>query len=109
MDRPEQNVRITISDEDAQKFLERLATDDDFRAELEQNPAAVLRDHGIELLQPENVPETVTLPPKDDIDAYLAPTRTRAFGEVHGWLGFAILYYVLGAMPLVVTEDDGSG
>jgi putative modified peptide len=108
MDRPEQNVRITISDEDARKFLERLATDDDFRAELEQNPAALLRDHGIEL-QPENVPETVKLPPKDEIEAYLVPTRTRQPEGVHGWLGFAILYYVLGAMPLVVAEDDGSG
>jgi putative modified peptide len=105
---PEQNARITISHEDAQKFLERLANDDDFRAELEKNPGEVLRDHGIEI-DPKNLPETVKLPPKDEIEAYLAPTRTRQAGGVHGWLGFAILYYVLGAMPLVVAEDDGSG
>jgi putative modified peptide len=104
---PRRNARITISDEEAHKFLDRLATDDDFRAELEQNPGAILRDHGIEL-DAENVPETVTLPPKDDIEAFLAPLKARMIGQ-HGYLGFAILYWVLGAMPLVIAEDDGTG
>ena len=103
----EQNARITISDTDAQKFLERLASDDDFRAELEKNAAEVLRAHGIEL-DPEDLLENVTLAPKQEIEEFLQPMRTRQRAQ-YNWLGFAILYYVLGAMPFVLPEDDGTG
>jgi putative modified peptide len=103
----EQNARITISDADAQKLLERLATDDDFRAELEANAAEVLRAHGIEL-DPEAILESVTLAPKAEIEEFLEPLRTRQRAQ-YDWLGFAVIYYVLGAMPFVLPEDDGTG
>jgi putative modified peptide len=104
---PAHSAQMTISDKDARDFLERLAADDDFRAELQQDPVAFLREHGIEV-DPANVPATVTLPPKADVEAFLAPLRARAVGA-HGYLGYAICYWVLGAMPLVVAEDDGTG
>ena len=103
----EQNARITISDTDAQKFLERLAADDDFRAELEGNAAEVLRAHGI-ALEPEDLLENVTLAPKAEIEEFLEPLRTRQRAQ-YNWLGFAIIYYVLGAMPFVLPEGDGAG
>jgi putative modified peptide len=103
----EQNARITISDTDAQKFLERLVADDDFRAELEGNTAEVLRAHGI-ALEPEDLLENVTLAPKAEIEEFLEPLRTRQRAQ-YNWLGFAIIYYVLGAMPFVLPEDDGTG
>lgn len=103
----EQNARITINDAEAQEFLERLATDDDFRAELEQNAAEVLRNHGIEL-NPDDILESVTLAPKEEIEEFLEPLRTRQRAQ-YNWLGFAIIYYVLGAMPFVIPEDDGTG
>jgi putative modified peptide len=103
----EQSARITISDAEAQDFLERLASDDDFRAELEQNAADVLRKHGIEL-DPEDILESVTLAPKEEIEEFLRPLRTRQRAQ-YNWLGFAIIHYVLGAMPFVIPEDDGTG
>jgi putative modified peptide len=104
---PGQSARITISEAEALKFLERLATDDDFRGELAANPDAVLRDHGIEL-DPENVPESVSLPSKAEIGEFVERQKRKKAGP-HNVLGFAILYWVLGAMPLVVAEDDGTG
>jgi putative modified peptide len=104
---PGQTANITISEAEALKFLERLATDDDFRDELARDPGGVLSDHGIEL-DPENVPDTVTLPPKTEIGEFVERQKRKKAG-VHNVLGFAILYWVLGAMPLVVAGDDASG
>jgi putative modified peptide len=104
---PGQTANVTISEAQALKFLERLATDDDFRDELARDPGGVLGDHGIEL-DPESVPDTVTLPPKAEIGEFVERQKKKKAGP-HNVLGFAILYWVLGAMPLVVAEDDGTG
>jgi len=101
---PGQNARITISDTDALKFLERLATDDAFRAELAQDAGRVLRDHGIEL-DAANVPKVVSLPSKAEIGDFVEREKKKK-AAMHNVLGFAILYWVLGAMPLVVAEGD---
>ena len=104
---PGQFAHITIAEDDALAFLDRLANDDDFRAEVEQNPGAVLRAHGI-ALDAANIPETVTLPPKAEIAEFVEREQTKR-AAARNVLGYAIFYYVLGAMPLVISEGDGTG
>ena len=51
---------------DAQKLLERLATDDDFRARMEADPVAALAEYGF-VIDPKIAPHAVSLPPKEHI------------------------------------------
>jgi len=53
------------------EFLHRLATDDDFRAQLEEDPESVLSEYGLSL--PEGLePSDVRLPPADALVQVLA-------------------------------------
>ncbi|HKH30300.1 MAG TPA: NHLP-related RiPP peptide [Gaiellaceae bacterium] len=104
---PGQFAHITIGESDALDFLDRLATDDAFRDEVAQNPGGVLLAHGI-ALDAANIPETVTLASKEEIAEFVERERRKKAGA-RNVLGFAIFYYVLGAMPLVISKDDGAG
>ncbi len=104
--RPRRHARLSINDEEATEFLDRLANDDEFRAELEKNPRGVLLQHRIDLTH-ESIPESITLPSKEEIQEFLRSPQAES-GQRRGVLGFAILYWVLGAMPLVVAEGDGA-
>jgi hypothetical protein len=103
---PSMDVRITITDEDARSFLDRLVKEPEFRAQVEADPRGVLAEHGIEV-GPDAAPAQVTLPKEDQIAAfvdaldqssYLGPRAKNVFG-------FAILHIVFGAMPLVASRE----
>lgn len=101
---------IGIRDDMADEFLELLATDDEFRERLAHHPVPTLADYYIEL--PEDaLPDTIELPSKADAAEFLDQTRKRHAAYGGGGphphppppgpvLGFAILYCVLGGVPL---------
>jgi putative modified peptide len=95
-------VTMTATPSDAREFLELLAGDDDFRARVEAEPQAVLAEYGIQVTD-ESFPDTVTLPDKTEIENVLAKIiEADELGKTgHQPHGYAILYCVLGAMPLV--------
>ena len=102
--RPHHDIRYGITDEEAESFLRRLADPkDDLRRRLEENPREVLLEHNIDMT---GIPETVSLPPAEEIEEFIGrylqgPRRTDN-------VGYAILYFMLGAMPLVVAEGDAA-
>jgi putative modified peptide len=104
--RPRQKAHLSITDREARELLERLATNDEFRAQVESNPRDVLLEYRIDLSE-ESIPATVTLPPKEEIATFLESSLPG--NEAYAYLGFAILYWILGAMPLVVGDADGAG
>ena len=50
----------------------------------------------------------MTLASKEEIAEFVERERRKKAGA-RNVLGFAIFYYVLGAMPLVISKDDGAG
>ncbi len=86
--------KTILSEADVEHFLLRLATDDDFRYALESNPEKVLQEYGITVEPaPGVIPDTVTLPDKqnilDNLDSYVDKIR----GEDNGIYGF--IWYIL--------------
>ena len=99
-------VTINISPEDAESFLGLLADDDAFRERLATDPHGVLLEYGIEI-SGEAVPQQITLPPKADVGRFIGQAREHELLGVGEHLphGFAILWWVLGAMPLVPRSE----
>ena len=54
----------TVQPEQIISFLNKLGTDDEFRASVESNPTKALTSYGISI---EGLPATITLPPKEKI------------------------------------------
>jgi putative modified peptide len=52
----------------ARKLLERLASDDDFRALMEKSPVAAFAEYGIHV-DARVAPEKIVLPSKEEIDS----------------------------------------
>jgi hypothetical protein len=102
-ERPSHDIRYSITDEEARDFLDRLANpEDELRAQLEQSPRETLLQFNIDIT---GIPDQVKLPPADKIRDFLA---TYESGESKtNNVGYAILYFMLGAMPLVVAEPHG--
>lgn len=101
--RPQHDIRYAITDDEAEDFLRRLADpNDDLRTQLEENPREVLLEHNIDIV---GIPETVSLPPAQEIEQFI--TTYLARGETDN-VGYAILYFMLGAMPLVVADRDAA-
>jgi hypothetical protein len=92
-------VKATISRRKAQELIEKLASDDEFRAKFEAKPRTVLFEHRIDV-SPESLPETVTLPPKEKIRE-LIPVAYDLVDESASPFGFLLLFVVFGAMPVV--------
>ena len=65
---PTIDIKMRISREQADDFLYRVAHDPEFRAQVEADPAAVLRDYGVEI-SGETVPHLAQLPDPEDIEA----------------------------------------
>ena len=106
--RRSQKARISLTEDEALDFLNRLADErDSLRESVERNPRAALLEYRIDV-SAESVPETVTLPSADQVrrfvDAYHESNYMgpQPFGPVLGW---AILHIVLGAMPLVAVDE----
>ncbi|HEY5613664.1 MAG TPA: NHLP-related RiPP peptide [Lysobacter sp.] len=70
----------------AQQLLERLATDDEFRARMEADPVAAFADYGF-VIDPEIAPGSVTLPSKEHIKAN-ADLLAKQFEASSGWIVF---------------------
>ena len=101
---PYHDIRYGITDEDALAFLEELATEDsELRSRLQENPRETLLEHGIDIV---GIPETVELPPAQQIADFIE-TYLRGERKTHN-VGYAILYWMLGAMPLVVADSDAA-
>jgi hypothetical protein len=62
-------IEITLSAEEASRFLDLVINDEQFRERLEADPESVLRESGIEV-PPELVSDFV-VPPSDDLNAAL--------------------------------------
>ena len=101
-DPSEVHVRITTTAQQGREFLEKLAGDDDFRGRVEREPRQVLAEYGVHV--PDHaIPATVKLPPKQDVEHHLARLSEddelgTTGAKPHG---YSMLFYVLGAMPLV--------
>ena len=59
---------VSADPQDVYRFLQRLATDDTFRVQIEQDPDTTLKASGITLSVP---PNTIKLPSKADLQAML--------------------------------------
>jgi hypothetical protein len=104
------SIDVKISRERAREFLARLATDPDFKAQVEADPNGALRELNI-TFDPELFPEgSVKLPPNKEIEhiLYAGDSVWPESASPFGWL----IVFVFGAMP--VTEGrppsgDGAG
>jgi putative modified peptide len=94
-------VRIDITPDQAEALLGLLQDDDEFRAELAANPGEVLAEHGIVI--EEGLPETIKLPPKEALSRLVSEAREQRLLEIGPSIPhvFALLWWVIGAMPLV--------
>lgn len=104
MNEEQREIHVTIrtKPEQAREFLERLAAEEEFRAGVERDPRGTLARYGVEV--PEDaVPETVALPKRGEIERMLAHLDEQdELGKTgHRPHGYAVLWCVLGAMPLV--------
>jgi putative modified peptide len=70
----------------AQLLLERLATDDEFRARMEHDPIGAFADYGF-VIDPKIAPARVTLPSKQDIKAN-ADLLAQQLDATSGWVVF---------------------
>ena len=59
---------LDMSDEHFEDFLRRLANDEDFRRAMMRDPAATLTGAGFRA-RPEQMPERVTLPSREELEA----------------------------------------
>lgn len=72
--------------DNARSILQRLASDDAFRASMEQNPVAAFAEYGF-TLDPSIVPGSVNLPSKEEIEANLE-LLAKQFEASVGWVVF---------------------
>lgn len=70
----------------AQQLLERLASDDDFRARMEKEPVAALAEYGF-VIDPEIAPSNVALPSKEHIKEN-ADLLAKQLEATSGWIVF---------------------
>jgi hypothetical protein len=102
-------ISLSISRENARKFLARLATEPDFRDWVEANPVDALGEEGI-FISRELLPETVKLPPQKEI-AHILYAGDSMWGETASPFGWLIVF-VFGAMPVTAPRSpsgDGAG
>jgi hypothetical protein len=103
-------LHIGIDDDQAIELLERLANDDDLRARLESDPRKVLlKEFRIDF---PHAPESVTLPPPEEIGRYAEELRKhepfgRDFNLAHG---IVLLHVAHGnGHPPPAPDLDGDG
>jgi putative modified peptide len=104
------HIKADISREKAISLIERLANDDDFRAEFTTNPRTILLDHRIDV-SPETLPEEIVLPDKEKIAQLLEQARSMV-PESASPFGLLALFVAFGAMPVITRgrpAADGTG
>jgi hypothetical protein len=109
-------IMLGMTRREAYEFLRALAEDDDFRRRLEEDPAAVLGQQRFWVAGPEELSESVTLPPKELVGSLVAelsgPDEAGNFegtAELYGYGIFAIAFRVAFAMPLIAPERAATG
>lgn len=106
MTEDEITITLRITEEQAYELLNRLARDDEFRHEVEQDPTGVLARYGIEISPPEAIPQSAELASKDSIAELLDSMGEGddPFGRVRdrAWR-FHLLnkVYYFGALPMI--------
>lgn len=73
--------------ENARKLLERLASDDDFRALMQKSPVAAFAEYGINV-DPDIAPGKVVLPSKEEIGSDI-DLLTKQVQQSAGFIIFA--------------------
>src|SRR3954452_16837639 len=73
-------LKIDMSSEQAATLLDRLASDADFRSELESNPSGTLARFGIYM---EGLEGEITLPSREDVDEFRRAGDKLVFGPAH--------------------------
>lgn len=99
-------IEANISRNAARKLLADLATKDKFRAQVENAPIETLRDFGL-IVEGDELPETVTLPPKREI-AHLLYTGDSVVPEDASPFGWLVLFVVFGAMPVTTSDQPAA-
>jgi hypothetical protein len=104
-ERPHHDLRYGITDGEAKDFLRQLADpDSELRRRLEtENPRDVLLDYNLDIV---GIPDTISLPPAEEIQTFNRDFL-RLSDETNN-VGYAILYFMLGAMPLVVADGNAA-
>ena len=110
MEFDEITITLRISEDQAHDLLQRLAKDDDFRRQLEADPAGVLADFGIEISPPDAIPPTAQLASKEEIAVLLTAMAEDddPFGRVaHGTWRYHVLgkVFAFGALPMIGRGD----
>lgn len=72
--------------DNARKLLERLATDDDFRAKMESDPITALAEHGFKV-DPSIAPSKVQLPSKEEISGNIE-LMSKQLEATSAWIVF---------------------
>ena len=102
-------ITLRITERQAYELLSRLAQDEKFRSEVEQDPAGVLARYGIEISPPEAIPEAAQLASMESIAALLESMREGddPFGRVgHSlWRLHVIKVFFFGALPMIGRDD----
>lgn len=73
-------VRVTLTQEEAVDFLERLARNEDgILDRYPDDPLGVLGENGIEVTRTEAAPQTAVAPATEDLDAAIAAVKSEAW------------------------------
>jgi hypothetical protein len=96
-------VRLTLSREEAVAFLEKLAHDEGFREEFENNPYSVLADNGIEVTPSEAMPSTVAAPDPSDLESAIEAIEPP---PVEGW-NMQIIWKNFPVIALLAKPMEG--
>lgn len=104
-ERPHHDLRYGITDQEATDFLNELANpDSDLRERLANDPRGTLLEYNIDIV---GVPDSVELPAAEEIKEFIQNHLHRSGSKTDN-IGYAILYFMLGAMPIVVADRDAA-
>jgi hypothetical protein len=92
-------IRISITGEEIQDFLDKLATDESFRERLRDRPREVLLDYRIDV-SPETIEGPIDLPTEEELRQFADSIRNKLYqGDPDEVLGYTVLAFVLGGLP----------
>jgi putative modified peptide len=83
-------MKIEMTGKEYVAFLDKLATDDDFRARLQQAPAETLAAYGIHV-DPEEMPSRIVLPSKEGLQDSLG--QLKAQGSDIAFIAFPMFLF----------------
>ena len=104
------NITVNATLVQANDFMEKLAEDDTFRDRLAADPKGVLAEYGVDFTPADDVPEHVTLPPKEEVqglrrDMGLPNESGTANPEALGRAVYVMLFkWGFGAMPFIAPN-----